>query len=43
MEGYRVLFKSIDTMSRKTFAAIKWLLTAISGALTTGLIVILES
>jgi hypothetical protein len=38
-----MLFKMIDKMNRRTFARVKWLLTALSGALTTGLIVVLES
>lgn len=38
-----MLFKMIDKMSHRTFARVKWLLTALSGALTAGLIVVLES
>jgi len=38
-----MLFKSIDQLSNRTFTKVKWLLTALSGALTTGLIIILES
>lgn len=38
-----MLFKMIDKMSRRTFARVKWLLTVLSGTLTAGLIVVLES
>ena len=38
-----MLFNMIDKMSQRTFAKAKWLLTALSGALTAGLIVVLES
>jgi hypothetical protein len=38
-----MLFRSIDQLSKRAFTRVKWLLTAISGALTTGLIIILES
>lgn len=38
-----MLIKAIDRLSNRAFAKIKWLLTALSGALTTGLIVVLES
>ena len=38
-----MLFKTIDKMSQRTFAKVKWLLTALSGAFTAGLIVVLES
>ena len=38
-----MLFKTIDKMSQRTFAKVKWLLTAFSGALTAGVIVVLES
>ena len=38
-----MLFKMIDKMSQRTFAKVKWLLTALSGTLTAGLIVALES
>ena len=38
-----MLSKSIDRLSNRAFKKVKWLLTALSGALTTGLIIILES
>ena len=38
-----MLFKMIDQMSRQAFARVKWLLTAFSGVLTAGLIIVLES
>jgi hypothetical protein len=38
-----MLFEKIDNMSKLAFARTKWLLTALSGALTAGLIVVLES
>ena len=38
-----MLFKSIDKLSKRTFAALKWLMTALSGVITTGVILILES
>jgi len=38
-----MLIKMIDKMSHRAFARAKWLLTALSGALTAGLIVVLES
>jgi len=38
-----MLSEKIDKMSQRTFARTKWLLTALSGALTTGLIIVLES
>jgi len=30
-------------ITNKTFASIKWMLTALSGLLTTGLIIVLET
>lgn len=38
-----MIFKTIDRLSNRAFAKVKWLLTALSGILTTGLIVVLES
>lgn len=38
-----MLIKTIDRLSNRAFAKIKWLLTAMSGVLTAGLIVMLES
>lgn len=38
-----MFFRSIDNMSNCTFAKVKWLLTMISGALTTSMIFVLES
>ena len=38
-----MLFKAIDRLSSNAFKKVKWLLTALSGALTTGLIIMLES
>lgn len=38
-----MLFKAIDRLSSRAFKRVKWLLTALSGALTTGVIIILES
>ncbi len=38
-----MLFKMIDKMNHRAFARVKWLLTAFSGALTAGLIIVLES
>jgi len=38
-----MLFKVIDRLSHRAFARVKWLLTALSSVLTTGLIVMLES
>jgi hypothetical protein len=37
------MFKSIDRMGRKAFNALKWLLTAVSGVVTTGFILVLET
>jgi hypothetical protein len=34
---------TIGKMNNKMFASVKWMLTALSGLLTTGLIIILES
>lgn len=36
-------FSVIDKLSCRTLAALKWSLTALSGVVTTGMIVILES
>jgi len=38
-----MIFETIDRLSNRAFAKVKWLLTALSGILTTGLIVVLES
>jgi hypothetical protein len=38
-----MLFKMIDNLSNRAFRKVKWMLTALSGALTTSLIVALES
>ena len=38
-----MFFKTIEKMSQRAFKRTKWLLTALSGALTTGFIFILES
>jgi hypothetical protein len=38
-----MISKTIDRLSNRAFAKVKWLLTALSGILTTGLIVVLES
>jgi len=38
-----MLFESIDRLGKRTYKAVKWLLTAISGVLTTGFILILET
>ena len=38
-----MLIKTIDRLSDRAFEKVKWLLTALSGVLTTSLIVILES
>ncbi len=38
-----MLIKVIDRLSNRTFAKVKWLLTALSGVVTTSLIVMLES
>ena len=38
-----MLIKLIDNLGSRAFAKVKWLLTALSGALTTSLIVMLES
>ena len=37
------MFNWLDRMSNKAFASLKWAMTAMSGALTTGLIIALES
>jgi len=36
-------FKSTENRVNKTYSAIKWQLTALSGVLTTSLIIMLES
>jgi len=33
----------LEKMSNRTFTAIKWALTAMSGVITTGLIMVLET
>ena len=38
-----MLFKAIDQLGDRAFKKVKWLLTALSGVLTTGLIIVLES
>jgi hypothetical protein len=38
-----MLIKAIDRLNNRTFTKVKWLLTALSGILTTSLIVMLES
>ncbi len=38
-----MLIKTIDRLSHRAFIKVKWLLTALSGVLTTSLIVMLES
>jgi hypothetical protein len=38
-----MLFKMIDNLSKQAFKKVKWLLTALSGVLTTSLIIVLES
>jgi hypothetical protein len=38
-----MLIKAIDRLSNRTFEKVKWLLTALSGILTTSLIIMLES
>jgi hypothetical protein len=37
------MFNTIDRMSRSAFKAFKWLLTAVSGVITTGFILALET
>ena len=37
------MFKSIDKMSQSAFKSLKWLLTAVSGVITTGFILVLEA
>ncbi len=37
-----MLIKTIDRLSNRAFTKVKWLLTAFSGVLTAGLIVMLE-
>jgi hypothetical protein len=41
--GKLMLIKMIDNLSSRAFAKVKWLLTALSGVLTTSMIVMLES
>jgi len=41
--GTKMLIKMIDGLSRRAFNKVKWLLTAMSGLLTSGFIIILES
>ena len=36
-------FSAIDKLSNKSVAKLKWTLTALSGAVTTGMIIVLES
>jgi hypothetical protein len=38
-----MLIKTIDRLSNRAFAKVKWLLTTLSGVLTAGLIFMLES
>jgi hypothetical protein len=38
-----MLFKAIDRLSNRAFHAVKWFLTAVSGMLTTWLIIALET
>ena len=42
MAALTMFFKDLDTLGNKTFATLKWALTAMSGSLTTGLMVIPE-
>ena len=37
------MFRSIEKMSKRAFNALKWLLTAVSGVITTGFILALET
>ncbi len=37
------LFKFIDNLSEPAFTRVKWFLSLLSGVMTTGLIIILES
>ena len=37
-----MLIKLIDKLNYKTFSTMKWILTTLSGLLTTGVILILE-
>ena len=34
---------AIDKLSNRSMAALKWILTALSGVVTTGMIIILET
>lgn len=38
-----MLYELIDKLKNKTYTTMKWLLTAVSGVITTGLIVFLET
>ncbi len=38
-----MITRMIDRLSKRAFEKVKWLLTALSGVLTTSLIVMLES
>ena len=38
-----MLIKAIDRLNNRAFAKVKWLLTVLSGVLTTSLIIMLES
>jgi hypothetical protein len=38
-----MLFRMIDKMSKQTFNKVKWFLTAVSGMLTSMLIIALET
>ena len=38
-----MLIRTTDSLSNRTFEIVKWSLTAFSGLLTTGLIILLES
>jgi len=38
-----MLIKTIDRLSNRAFTKVKWLLTALSGVLTTSMIIMLES
>jgi hypothetical protein len=37
-----MLFKLLDKLNNNTFSLFKWILTGLSGLLTTGLILMLE-
>lgn len=38
-----MLFKWVDNLGKRAFAAVKWVLTALSALMTTGFIVMLET